>query len=63
MGQPRAMKMDGLHIMGMIDGQHTIGTMDRRHPMGGPTVSIANNGIYCVVGTRISGIQVDDVDG
>jgi hypothetical protein len=26
------------------------------HPMGGPTVAIANSVIYCVVGTRISGI-------
>jgi hypothetical protein len=27
-----------------------------RHPMGGPTVAIANSGIYCGVGTSISGI-------
>jgi hypothetical protein len=26
------------------------------HPMGGPTVAIANSGIYCGVGTSISGI-------
>jgi hypothetical protein len=64
MGGPRAMNMDGRHTMGMVDGQHTIGGIPWAPWMGGiplaadhgPTVAIANSGIYCEVGTRISGI-------
>jgi hypothetical protein len=40
-----------------MDGRHTMGKMDWRHTMGGPTVPIDNNGIYCVVGTGICGIR------
>jgi hypothetical protein len=36
--------------------RHTMGTMDGRHTMGRLTAPIANSGIYCVVGSRISGI-------
>jgi hypothetical protein len=50
------MNMDGRHTMSTMDGRHTMGTMDGRHTMGGLTAPIANSDIYCVVGTRISGI-------